>query len=190
MPQAKTLTAKELRRVLDHVATRKHAARNRLILQMTHLAGMRVGEVAALLISDVINTDGTVKAEIRLDAAQTKGKHARVVYVSEKLQREISTYIKRTNTLNDGAKPLFASQKRAGFSANTLCQTVNAIYREAGLEGATSHTGRRSYCTKLASMGTSIHVIAALAGHRNIQTTMRYLVASDDMKRAAVELLG
>jgi integrase/recombinase XerD len=39
-------------------------------------------------------------------------------------------------------------------------------------------------------MGTSIHVIAALAGHRNIQTTMRYLVASDDMKRAAVELVG
>jgi integrase/recombinase XerD len=90
----------------------------------------------------------------------------------------------------DATQPLFSTQKREGFSANTLCQTINAIYRSSGLEGATSHTGRRSYCTKLASMGTSIHVIAALAEHRNIQTTMRYLVASDDMKRAAVELLG
>ena len=29
MSQAKTLTPQELRRVLDYVATRKHAARNR-----------------------------------------------------------------------------------------------------------------------------------------------------------------
>ena len=43
MPQARTLTQRDLRRVLDHVATRPHAARNRLALLLTHWAGMRVG---------------------------------------------------------------------------------------------------------------------------------------------------
>lgn len=61
MAQARTFTTKELRHVLDHVATRPHAARNRLILLLTHWAGMRVGEVAGLLISDVIDEHKTVR---------------------------------------------------------------------------------------------------------------------------------
>jgi integrase/recombinase XerD len=41
----------------------------------------------------------------------------------------------------------------------------------------------------LASKGISIRVLASLAGHRSIQVTMKYLDASDDMKRRAVELV-
>ncbi len=41
--QAKTLTAEELRRVLDHVATRKHSARNRALVSFSFYAGCRVG---------------------------------------------------------------------------------------------------------------------------------------------------
>lgn len=48
MGKAKTLSAQELRRVQDYIASRAHAARNRAMLLLTHLAGMRVGEVAAL----------------------------------------------------------------------------------------------------------------------------------------------
>ena len=43
MPQAKTLSPRELRRVLDHTATRQHAARNRLMILCTHWGGMRAG---------------------------------------------------------------------------------------------------------------------------------------------------
>jgi integrase/recombinase XerD len=39
MAQAKTLTGKELRRVLDQVGARKHAERNRAMLLLTHWAG-------------------------------------------------------------------------------------------------------------------------------------------------------
>jgi integrase len=57
MSQARVLNPQELRRVLDHVATRRHSARNRAMLLLTHYAGMRVGEVAALRINDVLNSD-------------------------------------------------------------------------------------------------------------------------------------
>jgi integrase/recombinase XerD len=124
MPQAKTLNERELRRVLAHAGTTKHAARNRLMILMTHLAGMRVGEVAAVLRGDVVNSDGTIKDEIRLTAEQTKGRHARVVFVSERLRREIATYLKTIPKRANDA-PLFATQKRAAFSANTACQNLN-----------------------------------------------------------------
>jgi len=42
MPQAKVFTPTELRRVLDYVATRPHAQRNRAMLLCSHWAGMRV----------------------------------------------------------------------------------------------------------------------------------------------------
>jgi len=84
---------------------------------------------------------------------------------------------------------LFATQKRAAFSANSLCQTLNAIYRGAGVDGASSHSGRRSFITALANKGVGVRVLAALAGHRSISTTQRYIDVNDDMQRAAVELL-
>lgn len=189
MPQAKTLTPKELRRVLESIAGNPHVTRNRLMILMTHWAGMRVGEVAALLIEDVRNLDGTVKQEIRLDAVQTKGKHARNVFVNDKLRREIGSYLKSID-IKDAKRPLFNTQKRDAFSANTLCQTMNSIYRRAGIDGATSHSGRRSFITMLASKGIGVRVLASLAGHRSIATTQAYIDVNDEMKRAAVELVG
>lgn len=97
--------------MLDYIATRQHAERNRTMLLLTHWAGMRVGEVAALRVGDVVNRDGTIKAEIRLDAMQTKGKHARVVYVNEKLRRELAAYVKHAEC-KDAGKHLFITQKR------------------------------------------------------------------------------
>lgn len=187
MPQAKTLTPKEVRRVLDSIASNPHPDRNRLMLLMTHWAGMRVGEVAALRVQDVRNPDGSVKQEIRLDAAQTKGKHTRVVFVSDRLRKEIGLYLKQIVAKIDD-RPLFSTQKRAKFSANTLCQTMNAIYKRAGIDGATSHSGRRSFITTLASKGIGVRVLASLAGHRSIGTTQAYIDVNDEMKRAAVEL--
>ena len=66
MTQAKTLTKDELVSVLDYIDTRRFAQRNRAMMLLTHLAGLRIGEVACLRWIDVINMDGTVKEEIRL----------------------------------------------------------------------------------------------------------------------------
>jgi integrase/recombinase XerD len=190
MSQAKTLTPQELRRVLDHIATRPHAARNRAMLLITHWSGMRVGEVAALRVSDVIDAQGSVRNEIRLDAEQTKGKHARVVFVNEKLRKEIAKYIEQRAPTNQDQK-LFYTQKRMreGFTANTLCQHFHHLYRSAGIEGASSHSGRRSFATAMASQGVGVRVLMRALGHRNISSTILYVDASDDMLRRAVELV-
>jgi integrase/recombinase XerD len=57
------------------------------------------------------------------------------------------------------------------------------------MTGATSHSGRRTFITKLADKGVGVRVLMALAGHRNITTTQAYIDVNDDMKRSAVELI-
>jgi integrase/recombinase XerD len=115
--------------------------------------------------------------------------HARTVFVNDRLRKEIASYQKNKVT-SDPSNPLFKTQKRSAFSANTLCQTLNGIYRRAGLDGATSHSGRRSFITQLASKGIGVRVLASLAGHKSIATTQAYIDVNDAMKRAAVELVS
>ena len=187
--QAKTLNSAELRRVLDYVATRKHATRNRALITTTFLSGMRVGEVASLRFKDVIDADGNVRNEIRLTAEQTKGNEARVVFVSEKLKKELEHYLKSVRE-TDCNKKLFYSQKSAsdGFTANTLTQFFHFLYKRVGIEGASSHSGRRTFITNLASKGVGVRVLMSLSGHKNISTTQAYIDVNDNMKRSAVEL--
>jgi integrase/recombinase XerD len=189
MAQAKTLATDELAKVLAYVGTKKHAARNRCMILLTHYAGLRVGEVACLRWQDVVNADGSIKDEIRLLPDMTKGRHARTVFVSKKLREEIQAYVAQAKCVGR-TYPLFASQKsiKSGFSANSLSQTLTLIYQSAGIEGASSHSGRRTFLTNLANKGTAIHLLKTLAGHRNISTTAAYLYSSPAQLKAVVEL--
>ncbi len=134
MSQARTLNPKELRKALDHVASRPHAARNRIALLLTHWAGMRVGEVAALRWSDVVAQDAQMKPEIRLSASQTKGQQPRTVFVSDRLRKELMTY-QRSQGTPFPDRPLLRTQKRDGFSANTLAQCLSLNATGTGVDG-------------------------------------------------------
>ena len=125
MAQAKTLTKEDMTRVLDYINKRRFAQRKRAMMLLTHLAGLRIGEVACLRWSDVMNLDGTVKEEIPLLLDMTKGRHARTVFANIKLHEELQSYSAQAKCV-DRSYPFFASQKsiKAGFSANSLAQTV------------------------------------------------------------------
>jgi integrase/recombinase XerD len=187
--QAKTLTQPELRRVLDYISTRPHAARNRAMVVTTYLSGMRVGEIASLRLCDVVDMDGKVRDEIRLTAEQTKGRYARTVFINTALKKELSAYVLTLSPPNNEVK-LFYTQKRPseGFTANTLCQFFHYLYKRAGIAGASSHSGRRSFITNLAAKGVGVRVLMGLAGHRSLAVTQRYIDANDEMLRRAAEL--
>jgi integrase/recombinase XerD len=186
--QAKTFTSVELRRVLDYVATRKHSARNRAMVLLTHWGGLRVGEVAGMRYEDVLDADGNVKREVLLRAEMTKGKNARTLFVSDKLHKELTTYV-RTIPASTLSEKLFYTQKSEGFSANTLAQFFYFLYKNAGIANASSHSGRRTFITTLADKGVGVRVLMSLAGHKSISTTQAYIDVNDDQKRKAVELL-
>ena len=185
--QAKTLTSVDVKRILDFIALKKHAARNRAMFLTTLYAGLRVGEVAALRYMDVLGVDDEIRDEIRLDASVTKNNEARTVFVNAKLRKELQYYISVTPYQNLADK-LFYTQKNEGFTANTLTQFFHYLYRSAHVNGATSHSGRRTFITTLANKGVSVRLLASLVGHKNISTTQCYIDVNDDMKRKAVEL--
>jgi integrase/recombinase XerD len=171
MKQAKSLKTEELKIVLAYIATRRHAVRDRAIVITSFLSGMRAHELASLRLGDVIGEDGRMRDEIALDASQTKGNHARRVFVNSKLKRELGNYIKSSCGDGKSTDPLFRSQKRGAFNANTTCQLFLNIYAACGIKGASSHSGRRTFITNLASKSVSVRVLAVLAGHSSISTT-------------------
>ena len=111
MSQAKTLTPAELDQVLDYISQRSFALRNRVMLLTGMWSGMRVSEIASLSVSDVMNANGTVKAEIRLTAEQTKGRQPRTVFLPQKLRDELHQYLELRNPQNP-EHPLFITAGR------------------------------------------------------------------------------
>ena len=189
MAQAKTLTERDIKKILSYIVVNKHAARNKAMFLFTAYAGVRCKEVAALRIADVLEADGTVKAEVHLTADQTKGDAARTVYMPEKLRKELKSYLAGIDCSKTD-KALFATQKcRNGFTANTLAQFFHYLYENAGVTGGSSHSGRRTFITNLASKGVGVRVLMSLAGHKNISTTQAYIDVNDEQLRKAVELV-
>jgi integrase/recombinase XerD len=189
MSQAKTLTQAEIEQVLAYLANRRFALRNRVMLLTSFWSGMRVGEIASLKVGDVANEDGTVKAEVRLSAEQTKGRHPRTVYLAEKLRVELQRYLDIRRAYTHPAQMLFVTAGAKAFTANGLALHFFWLYRKAGIAGASSHSGRRSFITNLAAKGIGVRVLASLAGHRSIAVTQKYIDVNDEMKRNAVELV-
>jgi len=187
--QAKVLSEHELKRVLAVVSAMKHARRNKLLVLLSFQAGMRAGEIAALKIGHVQNEDGSIRDRIHLLNGQTKGDRQRTVILSQKLQRAISNYVGALTGFQARTdQPLIRSQKGGHFSPTTLVMLFRHIYDLTGLRDARSHSGRRSFITKLANKGVSVRVVQTLAGHSSMQTTQRYIDVNEGMLIQAVEL--
>jgi integrase/recombinase XerD len=84
---------------------------------------------------------------------------------------------------------LFVTAGSKALKHNGLALNFFWQYRKDGIDGASSHIGRRSFLTNLVAKCIGGWVLASLAGHRNLAVTMKYIDASDDMKRNAVELI-
>ena len=94
MKQAKVLTEKELKKVVDYInGMDRHAVRNRTMLLLTHYCGMRVNEIANLKKSDIVDDKGNIVDVIYLKATQTKGNDSRRVFVNKKAKALLKSYL-------------------------------------------------------------------------------------------------
>jgi integrase/recombinase XerD len=160
---------------------------------------MRVGEVAALRLCDVLTSEGKIRESVYLRAEQTKGSKGRTVILSEKIQEELHNYLCSrfklkdllAVTLTDTTRALFTNQKNPyrGFTANTLAQFFTVLYARVGIDGASSHSGRRGFITNLANKGVSVRVLMELVGHSSMAVTQKYIDVNPNIMRSAVELL-
>jgi integrase/recombinase XerD len=189
--QAKVLTDAELKRVYAICDGSRHAARNKLILQLSFGAGMRACEIAALRVGDVITRDGSIVDAVVLLSSQTKGSQRQTVYLSKRVRKAIAAYVDATTQLSqhERQRRLLQTQKGGGFSSATIQQLFRELYKTAAIPNASSHSGRRHFITKLALNGVSTSLIRELARHQNLATTQRYIDVSVDKLKTAIELV-
>lgn len=189
MPQARVITERQAKTILTIISKGKNAKRNALVFALSYYAGMRVKEIASLNISTCITDKGSIREVIYLDASMTKGKKGREVFLNTTVREYLKDFINsdsRTNT-DILVRPM-GTHKR--FTPNSLSILLNNIYKHAGFDGCSSHSGRRSYATQLCQKGISVRVIQRLGGWSSIQSVMPYLDANEEMLKEAVELVS
>jgi integrase len=74
------------------------------------------------------------------------------------------------------------------LAADGLESLFRHLYKISGIKGGSSHSGRRTYATRLAEAGVDIEDIARLLGHDNVNYTLVYLDVSPKAIRQAFEM--
>ena len=190
MKQAKLLTELDFKRLTAIIDSLRHSTRNHTAVALSFYAGLRACEIAALRIGCVFDAYGKPKDTIYLSAAQTKGNESCTVLANKRLRQQLARYAaQHPKQLLKPAAPLIFSAKGGGFSPQTMVNLFQRLYKLANIAGASSHSGRRQFVSNLADMGINARVVQALARHKNLGTTQRYIDINDEMRQEAAELI-
>ena len=190
MKQAKLLTDAEFRRLNAIVNSLRYPTRNHTAIALSFYAGLRACEIAALRVGDVFDDFGNVKDTIYLNSDQTKGSDSATVLVNTKLKRQLAKFAKQYPVhVSTRTVPLLFSAKGGGFTAQTIVNLFKRLYKMAGIDGASSHSGRRQFVTQLADRGINARLVQVLARHKHLSTTQRYIDVNESKLRGAIELI-
>ena len=180
--RAAVLSASQVRQVFRVSRARgRHSARAEATLAISLGLGLRAKELTSLTWEDVYDTKGHVRPVLHLRASYTKGGKTRDVFLSSPtLRRALAKYGEARLSLSTRSShaPLFPSQKGGAMTPGSMARFLKALYREAGISGASSHSGRRTLITRLAERGIDPKAIAEIAGHSSIRTTAVYVEAN------------
>ena len=202
--QAPILTEQEQKQVLKGLDKSAYKARDKAIFLLSFKSGLRAKEIAEVCLGDFVNqvkpisakpisssaktiqsdfyVDADLKKTVTLRRNVTKGSKVEKCHiVSKDLRSAILDYLNsRTRNVSVGMfgvseedKPLFSTHKGNGFNANGMSKHFEAMSKKVGVK-FTSHSGRRSICTRLVHEGTNMFDVQALMRHKDISTTMLY----------------
>lgn len=151
-------------------------------IRLGRFAGFRVGECGRIAWEDA---DLTKRILIVRDS---KGGQDRAVPIPVAgLARPLATWLEAEGRPSRG--PILTGRFRRRLHADALREAAGKWFRAAGAVDATFHALRATYATRLMELGVPPTVIQRLLGHKNLNTTMRYLAVSDEGKREAADLL-
>ena len=154
--KAKVLSENEFKLLLMVAKVGKYATRNLALVYCSFGLGLRAKEIAALTIADVANTHYQLLDEVSLKRSMTKGEKQRQIYLTHKKVRDIlQAHLNELKGVPRD-KPLFQTQLKSRFTANTLQKWFRMLYDKAGIHGASSHSGRRTFSTRLIEQGADI----------------------------------
>ena len=187
--QAKILSQQQAAVLLAYASTTRYPARNRLVILLSVNAGLRAGEIAGLTWDMVVDATGEIAAVIEVRDCVAKKGSGRVIPMHSDLRSAVAECGKMAGTNG----PVVRSERGGPMAPVSIVNWFAAAYRAAGLEGCSSHSGRRTFITRAARLvhqaGGSLRDVQLLAGHRSMQTTQRYIEGDSDAQRRLVALI-
>lgn len=152
--QAKTLRKAELQR-LNLVSHSRHPERDRVMVLLSFKAGLRAKEIAQLTWFMVTDTTGGLNDAISLHNKASKGRAGgRTIPLHRELADALAALKVARGERVWPDRPVIYSERAPGDSPNAVAIWFHTRYREIGLEGASSHPGRRTFIAAIAKRMT------------------------------------
>lgn len=188
--QANVLEPMSLNIVLRYVE-RHHAdpVRSAAIILLSVRAGLRAAEIAKLEWPMVLTARGAVSNTVDVPDDIAKMGSGRRVPMHRDLRRALVALLHREQT----AGPVIKSARGGHMTPNSIVNWFVTLFKETGLQGCSSHSGRRTFITRAARLthkaGGSLRDVQILAGHRSIDTTQSYIDGDSHAQRRLIALL-
>ena len=187
--QAKILSKQAVEDLLFFAETTRHPERNRVIVLLSVKAGLRAGEIANLTWEMIETPTGDIGTSVELRDGAAKMGHGRRIPIHADLRAALNIW--RLKLGSNG--PVIRSERGRRMTALSIVVWFSRAYQATGLDGCSSHSGRRTFITRAARLahkaGGSLRDVQLLAGHRSIQTTQRYIDGDSDAQRRLVSLI-
>jgi integrase len=187
--QAKILSKDSCDDLLVFASTTQHPLRDRLIVLLSIKAGLRAAEIANLTWEMVLTAAAEIGPAIELHDRAAKKSGGRLIPIHPELSEALAHLCRQT----EATGPVIHSQRGGPMTPVSIVNWFADAYRAIGLQGCSSHSGRRTFITRAARLvhnaGASLRDVQLLAGHRSIQTTQRYIDGDTDAQRKLVSLI-
>lgn len=192
MPQpAKVLGVADVRALLRHVHSHRHATRNQVLVLLSFKAGLRACEMAGLEWPMILSANGRMSDTIHVSGKIAKNGTPRRIPMNADLKSALARLRKENGHPRDG--PVIVSERGSHMTARSVVNWFIATYAKIGFAGCSSHSRRRTFITRSARMlartGGSLRDIQELVGHRDLGTTQRYIEGDRDAQRKLVSLI-
>ena len=151
--QAKTLTKTQIDTVSAYLRTRRHGLRDQTIFLISVRAGLRAKEIANLRWSMITDADGNVSDAIHLTDAASKGRSGRIVPLNTQLRANLIELADAARTIDANdyqTAHVFITERSKRTTPQVIVNMFQRWYRDIGLVGCSSHSGRRSFITNAA----------------------------------------
>ncbi len=159
-----------------------HSSRERALFGVCLYTACRIEEACTLRRKDVFDAKRRVRPFLIVRKGNTKGKLAtRTIWVGEELRSLLVDY-------NPPSYQWFLFPGRHGkghINPDSAARILRQAFENLGIEGASTHSFRRTALTMMSNAGIPLRVIQEVSGHRTLDELQKYLEVRPEQVRGA-----